>query len=660
MNEQKEIGGKSRIRISLFGVWAASVLLLIAVSSLPRFARRFIGEGPIDVISFVLWTVGLTISVYAFALLIRFLLRKIFWRVGMRLALSYFLIGVLPFVFFALFILFIGYVAAGVLSQTTFRVERQSTLSRLDQWNLEHALTGGRPASGLDTLEIYDTSDGTVTKLPTWLQQKAFTGLVHRDRKVLLVSSRIYNKDRSLRSVVLVQPMDASYAKHVEEKNGMSFRTAVPITKRGDPENVKVSEKDVEGDVGDVDIEGFFQDAFRKGGVIWGDMSPPLVEWESGVADPQRKAVTVLSNPWRNLNTFYFGNWQYAQVVLAVVGSLAGILAVIYVLALMLSAGLIFSISRAVNRIERGTRAVEHGDFSYRIGLRARNQLGHVAQSFDQMTQSVSALLGKVAEQERLQSEVDIAASIQRNLLPKSVPHGKGLVFAAHFEPTAAIGGDYYDVFTLDHDRIGVAIGDVSGHGLSTGIVMAMVKAAMSTLVDVGADEVSLFKRLNDLVYKSTEKRAFMTLGFTIFDLERRTIRHTNAGHLFPYLLRDGASPRPIEAPSLPLGVRSEIEPVTIQLDLRERDTVVYLSDGIIEAQDVRGEPFGFDQLEAILTSMSRSSPSDIQDEILRCVQKHSIGKAADDDRTVMILRLDSVNRTAGGLQPHVNEMMMG
>jgi len=282
-----------------------------------------------------------------------------------------------------------------------------------------------------------------------------------------------------------------------------------------------------------------------------------------------------------------------------------------------------------------------------------------VAQSFDRMTQSVSALLGKVAEQERLQSEVDIAASIQRNLLPKEAPHGRGLVFAAHFEPTASIGGDYYDVFTLDHDRIAVAIGDVSGHGLSTGIVMAMVKAAMSTLIDVGADEVSLFKRLNDLVYKSTEKRAFMTLAFTIFDLRRRTIRHTNAGHLFPYLLRDGAPPRAIEAPSLPLGVRSTIEPTTIELDLRERDTMVYLSDGIIEAQDRAGDPFGFDQLEAILASMSRSAPSDIQDEILRRILKHSAGRPADDDRTVMILRLDSVGRGEGDLAPHVNELMV-
>ena len=679
MNETKEISPRPRFRVSLFGVWAGALLLLVGESFLPQFARRLIADGFLDLFRFLLWATVVAIFLYWFAIFVRFLLRKIFWRVGMRLALSYFLIGVLPFVFFAVFILVIGYVAAGVLSQTAFRVERQSSLSRLDQWNLEHALTGGRPSSGLESLEIYDTADGTVGKLPDWLQHKAFNGMVHRDGQILLVSSKIFNKDRALRSVVLVQPVDASYGRNVEAKNGMSIRSVVARTDRSSPRsrrkrgitlgrdarpgevNIQLEEevnKTARKD-GELELDEFIHIAWKKGGVIWGDMSPPLTEWDTGVMNPRLAAVTILSNPWRNLNTFYFGNWRYSQIVLATIGSLAGTLAVIYVLALMLAAGLIFSISRAVNRIEKGTVAVEQGDFSYRIGLRARNQLGQVAQSFDRMTQSVSALLGKVAEQERLQSEVDIAASIQRNLLPKEAPHGRGLVFAAHFEPTASIGGDYYDVFTLDHDRIAVAIGDVSGHGLSTGIVMAMVKAAMSTLIDVGADEVSLFKRLNDLVYKSTEKRAFMTLAFTIFDLRRRTIRHTNAGHLFPYLLRDGAPPRAIEAPSLPLGVRSTIEPTTIELDLRERDTMVYLSDGIIEAQDRAGDPFGFDQLEAILASMSRSAPSDIQDEILRRILKHSAGRPADDDRTVMILRLDSVGRGEGDLAPHVNELMV-
>src|SRR5207237_3999440 len=299
-----------------------------------------------------------------------------------------------------------------------------------------------------------------------------------------------------------------------------------------------------------------------------------------------RRLFTAISNPWSNLVHFYFGGSTSSGIMRAIFGIITGVatmLMIIYFFASAFAAVLIFSISRAVNRIERGTKAVERGDFSYRMRMKPQNQVGVMAQSFDRMTESIASLLTSVAEKERLQSEIEIAATIQRNLLPKEGPRFRGVSFSAHFEPTASIGGDYYDVFNIDKTRLAVAIGDVSGHGLSTGIVMAMVKAAMTTLVEEGADERSLFRRLNELVHRSTERRAFMTLGFTIFDLEHSTIRHTNAGHLYPYLLRKNAAPLSIESPSLPLGVRSDITTQTVELKLEEGDAIVYLADGIVE-----------------------------------------------------------------------------
>src|SRR5437868_13586254 len=321
--------------------------------------------------------------------------------------------------------------------------------------------------------------------------------------------------------------------------------------------------------------------------IIWGDLTS-LNDWGTGNSDEEHQLFTLIINPVSSLFQFYFGagSDQYVRILFNVITSLAVMLLFIYMMAAMFAAVLVYSITRAVNRIEKGTKAVERGDFSYRIGMKPHNQLGEMAQSFDRMTESIGTLLTNVAEKERLQSEIAIAASIQRNLLPKEGPQFRGVSFAAHFEPTASIGGDYYDVFNLDKSHLAVAIGDVSGHGLSTGLVMAMVKAAITTLVEEGADEVSLFQRLNDLVYRSTERRAFMTLAFTIFNLDRGTIRHTNAGHLYPYLLRTGQTPRAIELPSLPLGVRESIRTRTVEIGLEEGDAIVYLSDGIIEAQN--------------------------------------------------------------------------
>ena len=146
-----------------------------------------------------------------------------------------------------------------------------------------------------------------------------------------------------------------------------------------------------------------------------------------------------------------------------------------------------------------------------------------------------------------------------------------------------------------------------------------------------------------------------MTLAFTIFDLDRGTIRHTNAGHLYPYLLRNGERPRAIELPSLPLGVRAEIQTRTVEADLEEGDTIVYLSDGIVEAQSEQGDPFGFDHLEELLAQSTDTSPNAIRDAILSAVAQHSGSRPADDDRTVMVLRFDQF-RSALSAAPELTE----
>ncbi|HEY2830569.1 MAG TPA: PP2C family protein-serine/threonine phosphatase, partial [Thermoanaerobaculia bacterium] len=140
-------------------------------------------------------------------------------------------------------------------------------------------------------------------------------------------------------------------------------------------------------------------------------------------------------------------------------------------------------------------------------------------------------------------------------------------------------------------------------------------------------------------------------------DLERGTIRHTNAGHLYPYLLRkDAPEPLSIESPSLPLGVRSELVTRTVELNLEDGDTIVYLSDGIVEAQDPQQEPFGFEQLEALLAQEPERSPTSIRDAILEAVVRHSGDRPADDDRTVMILRFDNFKPARKVAEPPLAE----
>src|SRR5262249_27365755 len=190
---------------------------------------------------------------------------------------------------------------------------------------------------------------------------------------------------------------------------------------------------------------------FRK--IVWADVTD-LVHWQTG-ASSSHQLGTLIVNPPRNLFNFYFGaeGSNYLDVLLKFVFGLTGTLIFVYFIAVMFAAVLIYSITRAVNRIEKGTKAVERGDFSYRIAMRPHNQLGEMAQSFDRMTESIASLLANVAEKERLQSEIEIAATIQRNLLPKEGPQFRGVSFSAAFEPTASIGGGSDAVFNSDTAR---------------------------------------------------------------------------------------------------------------------------------------------------------------------------------------------------------------
>jgi serine phosphatase RsbU (regulator of sigma subunit) len=640
----------------LWLIWLGALIVLMLANAFGDTLRNFGFPSVILVlVTFFAALVFAALCMYGFGVAARWTLRKLFWRVGRRLFLSYVMVGVFPFFLFAILLLTIGYMMGGVMTHAALRGERQAFLGQMEAAAREYGMTGRRPADALKSLEIYDTANASADKLPAWLKATTFSGMAWRDDVPLLITARqVPRPNEAPRTVVFVQPMDDEWVAQIEDHSGMTIRVSTTTTKERRPRRTGGVHVSVDGDDDSDTQDLIYRSAFRK--IVWFDLTT-IPKWETGVEDSHHELATTIVNPVQNLFHYYFGASadKYVNVLVKVIFGITIMLLLLYMVAALFAAVLIFSISRAVNRIEKGTKAVERGDFSYRIGMKPRNQLGEMARSFDRMTESIASLLQNVAEKERLQSEIEIAASIQRNLLPKEGPRFRGVSFSAHFEPTASIGGDYYDVFNIDKTRLAVAIGDVSGHGLSTGLVMAMVKAAITTLVEEGADETSLFHRLNDLVYRSTERRAFMTLAFTIFDLEHGRIRHTNAGHLYPYLLRSDGPPIAIEVPSLPLGVRSDILTHTAEVDLTEGDTVVYLSDGIVEAQSEDGEPFGFDTLESLLAAATDRSPSAIRDTILHAVARHSGTRPADDDRTVMVLRFEQL-RT--GVAPVVAEAL--
>jgi serine phosphatase RsbU (regulator of sigma subunit) len=320
--------------------------------------------------------------------------------------------------------------------------------------------------------------------------------------------------------------------------------------------------------------------------------------------------------------------------------SVGGILLVVYLAALAIAFALVGSIARNVNRLTRAAQAIARGDFSVRIQSKSRDQIGDLARSFDGMAASIQRLLAETAEKERLQSELAIARTIQHKLLPPPEAELPGFRVLAHFEPVAEIGGDYYDYLPAGDGRTAVALGDVSGHGLPTGLLVAMAKAGLSTLLEAGHRDAELFGRMNELIHRSTDPRHFMTLALLSYDRETRRGRLTNAGHLAPYRI-SGGGVEALSLPGLPLGLFPDRTFPTQEYAFAAGDLVVLLTDGFVEAVDATDEAFGFDRLEALLASHAPEGAAALRDALLAAVRAHTGGRPADDDRTLLILTLD-------------------
>jgi len=247
----------------------------------------------------------------------------------------------------------------------------------------------------------------------------------------------------------------------------------------------------------------------------------------------------------------------------------------------------------------------------------------------------------RIVERERVKAEIDAANRIQAALLPPSDPRLPGVVVASHYRAATEIGGDYFDFLPLPGGRIGLAFGDVAGHGLTSGIVMAMTKSALLVQAGHDASPVRVMEVLNETVRKTAPKRMLMTFFFGVLDPATGNLRYCSAGHLDPYVVRRGGGLDPLSAWGFPLGVRRREPFVEHAARLHPGDRLVLYSDGLIEAVDDDGEPFGFSRFEEVLARVAADGAGEIRQALLSAVKRFTRNRPPEDDQTLVVLSLD-------------------
>ncbi len=594
--------------------------------------------------------------------------RAFLWKVGRRLAFSYFLVGVLP-IPMVLIAMSIGlYILSGFFLGHLFRDGTRKLTSELRQSAMiafhemahdEHQAT----SAGTEIVFGYYT-DGkkiggdprTPPKWPDWLVRSTAPKPLAAERKREEPTTFVSRKngaptlasaagdakrgvvalyvgdleqelsDRSDLWIELYRPEDVHQDDNLSiQAGGRTFNLQRLHAGPAQGEAAKFFKVRSRG-------ERFWDAPF----LIWGEAAGTLVDLENGSRSAEYVAAKLRTTP-RMIRLHYFS--PSAEFDAAVWGGLVIVVFLlfdVYVVAALMASVLIFGISRAVNGLSRATAAVQEGNFEVRIPVKRRDQIGAMQRSFNAMAANLELLVASAAQKELLDKELAIARDLQKSLLPIALPTGRGIEFATLFEPSAAIGGDYYDILPFGDQDLAVMIADVSGHGLHTGLRMAMVKAGLQILVEEVEDPAEIMRRLDRVVRGESGTRFFVTATLARIDLKKGEIELTNAGHPPTYHLRDGKV-REIMLPGSPLGVmRQSYGAETIHL--LPGDVVVWLSDGLIEASNVQDEPFGYDCVVRALSGPADSAEQ-VRDRLLAAIEAHTAGHPAEDDRTLVVFR---------------------
>jgi serine phosphatase RsbU (regulator of sigma subunit) len=242
-------------------------------------------------------------------------------------------------------------------------------------------------------------------------------------------------------------------------------------------------------------------------------------------------------------------------------------------------------------------------------------------------------------ERERIEQELQVARRIQQASLPKEVPELEGWQIAPYYQPAREVGGDFYDFFELEDGRVGVVVGDATGKGVPAALMAEatsnMLRAVAQALGSSSPGEV--LSRVNETLLARIPDNMFVTCFYAILEPESGSLTYANAGHDLPYLHRNGEAEE-LRARGMPLGLMPGMSYEEGEASLTEGDSLLFYSDGLVEAHDPKGEMFGFPRLRALIAehAQERSLGDFLLEELYSFVGE---GWEQEDDITLLTLR---------------------
>jgi len=675
-------------RLARFTAWVLAYGAALWVSD--RFTRA---AGDVSgLLWFVFWVCALVSGVYYLARLMRFIRSRLLWRLRRRLVVAYVFIAFVPILLIFSLVVMGAFIFNGQLAAYLVVLRLRDHFDEIEQVNrvvLHEARSTGETSpqvmlKGIEkfyhtelvnyatsypgmiiTLYLGDethsfrldgNSAGTPLTVPSWIKSKEFAGMVIDNGQLALRSVERVQTPAGELTLVLSQPFTPELLDMVGEGIGpVGALTTKRVPEGSEPEgkmvinqpgatfvvthaiyskSLKVPERENPLDL-----------------VVFGASSLDPIYWggdqEGNAAEP---AFVYVESRFSTLNNHLLAALgEYSRVPVAAFMAVAVFLLLIEVVALIIGVRMTRTMTRTVDTLYDATERIKAGDFSYRMHFPPQDQLTALGEAFDGMTASVERLMQESQERLRLQSELDIAREVQRQLFPQSVPRVPGLSLYGVCKAARSVSGDYYDFLKLDEYRVGLVLGDVSGKGISAALLMAGIQSALRAQFyngsEGGGSSIStqfstarIVDRLNRQIYANTPLEKYVTFFFAVYDARTRSLSYTNAGHLAPILFRDGKIER-LRTGGTVVGLFPSVTYEVGEIRLEPNDLLLAYTDGITEPENTYGEEFGESRLLEVTRAMLNAPPEVLVTEIYRSVDEWTGSPELQDDMTLLLGR---------------------
>lgn len=632
------------------------------------------------------WTIFITL-VFAFCascLIFRWSREKLMWRLRHRLIITYIFIGIIPIVLLLLMVGVAAYLFAGQVTTYIALSDLQSASQHLGAANdalaaqllaldrsgkLDERIAGTLATASGDnfpqqTVTVWRgdkgfmlSSTGALSKVrpeavPDGIKGSFNGFVIDDDRPQLRAVKRC--DERGFRLIVLSSvPITPELLRAAASRLGAI--TLLLPDPRGDvevPPPAKASPSDRKRiEAGRIPpASSRFDPAFRFYTLF------DAVDWKTGKS--QTAAIGVVTRPSMLYGTLFGTLGDRTKVLMYGVLGIALLFALIELAALFVGIRLSHSMTRAVAELYSGTQQVNRGDLTHRIRVRRHDQLGALEESFNSMSESLVTLVAEQVQKQRLESELAIAYEVQSLLFPNPVTQFASLEIYGVCRPARSVSGDYYDFIPLGSNRLMLAMGDISGKGISAALLMATVHAFVrayslepeTVLATAGTgmyyrggsttvaqlSPAMLMTTLNYQLFRCTPPEKYATMFLACYDATLRELTYCNAGHLPPILLRGNGTICRLTESGTVVGLLDAAAYEDSSITMQPGDLFVAFSDGVTEPENDSCE-FGEERLIALIQEHRGQSLAQIGDAITGAVARW-IGDAEQPDDTTVVL----------------------